>query len=115
MFELSKEETMQLVTNCDRLKNIRHSSVNPWVFTEHGVAMLSSVLHLDKAIMINIEIMRAFSHYRAFLKEHDDLNRKIDQLDDKINQIFRYLLEKIDALHQQESERIPIGYKLIGK
>jgi len=52
MFELSKEEKEQLVTNCDRLQNLKHSSVLPIVFTEQGVAMLSSVLRSKRAITI---------------------------------------------------------------
>lgn len=73
MFQLAKEEKEQLVTNCDRLSNLKHSSVNPMVFTEQGVAMLSSVLRSKKAIAINIEIMRAFAKYRAMLIENQDL------------------------------------------
>jgi hypothetical protein len=65
MFELTLEETNELVTNCDRLRGLKHSSVNPLVFTEQGVAMLSSVLRSEKAIQINIEIMRAFARYRS--------------------------------------------------
>src|ERR1035437_4325500 len=63
MFELTNDEKIELVTNCDRLANLKHSSVNPLVFTEQGVAMLSSVLKSDKAIKINIEIMRTFAKY----------------------------------------------------
>lgn len=48
MFKLSNEEKNELVANCDRLKNLKHSSVNPLVFTEQGVAMLSSVLNSIK-------------------------------------------------------------------
>ena len=44
-------------TNCDRLGNLRHSSVNPLAFTEQGVAMLATVLRLEKAIQVNIEII----------------------------------------------------------
>jgi len=53
MFELSKNEKDELVTNCDRLSILKHSSVNPLVFTEQGVAMLSSVLRSEKAIKVN--------------------------------------------------------------
>ena len=56
MFELTKDEKEQLVTSCDRLSALKHSSVNPMAFTEQGVAMLSSVLRSDKAISMNIEI-----------------------------------------------------------
>ena len=61
MFELNIKEKNELVTNCDRLERLKHSSVNPIVFTEQGVAMLSTVLRSEKAIQVNIEIMRAFA------------------------------------------------------
>ena len=92
MFELTDDEKKQLVTICDRLTKLRHSSVNPMAFTEHGVAMLSSVLHSEKAILINIEIMRAFSRYRALIKENEELTRRIDKLDRKINHLFKFFL-----------------------
>ncbi len=111
MFELSQEEKEQMITTCNRLAALKHSSVCPMVFTEQGVAMLSSVLHSEKAIGINIEIMRAFSHYRALLYENDELRKEIKNLDKKLNEVFRYLLDRIDELHQKKNERKPIGYK----
>jgi hypothetical protein len=54
VFQLSADEKSELVANCDRLKTLKHSSSNPYVFTEHGVAMLSSVLSSERAIQINI-------------------------------------------------------------
>ncbi|MCK4408337.1 MAG: ORF6N domain-containing protein [Bacteroidales bacterium] len=114
MFQLTKEEKNQLVTNCDRLASLKHSSVNPLAFTEQGVAMLSSVLRSPKAIAINIEIMRAFAKYRAMLIENRDLKSELKALDDKINKVFKFLLNKIDALHQNKIEEKPrkiIGYK----
>ena len=113
MFELTKNEKDELVTNCDRLAALKHSSINPLVFTEQGVAMLSSVLRSEKAIRINIEIMRAFARYRSFLRENEDLKKEILKLDAKLNQAFKYLLDKLDALHQKTNEpRKPIGYKI---
>jgi len=64
MFRLNKEETAELVTNCDRLRRLKHSSAMPRVFTEQGVAMLSSVLRSERAIQVNIQIMRAFTQLR---------------------------------------------------
>ncbi|MFC2117616.1 ORF6N domain-containing protein [Bacteroidota bacterium] len=113
MFQLTLGEKKQLVTNCDQLKSLKHSVANPFVFTEQGVAMLSSVLRSQKAISINIEIMRAFANYRAMLVENKNLNSEIRALDEKINKVFKILLDKIDALHQKKIEREPrkIGYK----
>lgn len=56
-FQLNDLETTELVTNCDRLRNLKHSSVNPFVFTEQGVAMLSTVLHSETAINVSIRII----------------------------------------------------------
>lgn len=112
MFQLTKVEKAQLVTNCDRLSNLKHSSVLPMAFTEQGVAMLSSVLRSKKAIKINIEIMRAFAVYRAMLIEDKSLRKEIKALDEKINKVVRYMLDKIDALHQDKATpRKKIGYK----
>jgi len=113
MFELSKEETTQLVTNCDRLSALKHSSVTPMVFTEQGVAMLTSVLRSEKAVAMNIEIMRAFARYRALLTESGEIKQRIDEIDDKVNRGFQYLLEKIDELSgsKDENSRKRIGYK----
>jgi ORF6N domain-containing protein len=112
MFELSNEEKEELVANCDRLNKLKHASVNPIVFTEQGVAMLSSVLRSEKAIQINIEIMRAFSQYRALIRENEELRMEVKQLENKLNEAFRFLLSKIDALHQSNQERKPIGFKV---
>jgi len=112
MFKLTANEKKELVTNCDRLAALKHSSVLPLVFTEQGVAMLSSVLRSEKAIKMNIEIMRAFARYRALLNENEELKKEIRNLDKKLNEAFRYLLEKIDALHQAKNEpRNPVGFK----
>jgi hypothetical protein len=112
MFELTKIEKDELVANCDRLVMLKHSSVNPLAFTEQGVSMLSSVLRSEQAIKINIEIMRAFARYRALLKENEELKKEIIKLDAKLNHAFKFLLDKLDALHQKANEpRKPIGYK----
>jgi len=112
MFQLTKEEKTQLVTNCDRLSNLKHSSILPMAFTEQGVSMLSSVLRSKRAIKINIEIMRAFSVYRAMLIEDKALRKEIKALDEKINKVFRYMLDRIDALHQDKATpRKKIGYR----
>jgi len=57
--------------------------------------------------------MRAFARYRALLNENEELKKEIRNLDQKLNDAFRYLLEKIDALHQAKSEpRNPVGFKI---
>jgi hypothetical protein len=113
MFELIKNEKDELVANCDRLASLKHSSINPLVFTEQGVSMLSSVLRSEKAIQINIEIMRAFARYRALLKENEELRKEILKLDAKLSQAFQFLLDKIDSLHQKtDQQRKQVGFKI---
>ena len=116
MFELTKSEfenlRSQIVTSC-----WGGARVMPMVFTEQGVAMLSSVLSSEKAIQINIEIMRAFSKYRAILKGDEDLRKEVNLLDSKLNEAFKFLLDKIDALHHKQSSEKPepIGYRIKDK
>lgn len=110
MFQLSSEEKSQLIEYAPRLALLKHSSVNPLVFTEQGVAMLSSVLNSKRAVQINIEIMRAFSRYRALILENKELKKEIQALEGKMNQSFKYLLEKIDALTPRYTDRKKIGY-----
>jgi uncharacterized protein YgiM (DUF1202 family) len=116
MFELNVTKKNELVTNCDRFANLKHSSVNPMVFTEQGVAMLSSVLRSEKAIQVNIEIMRAFARYRAIIRENADLKNEIKELDDKLNNAIHFLMERIDELHQDKNElRKSVGFKYLEK
>ena len=112
MFELTSEEKEQLVANCDRLSTMKHSSINPIAFTEQGVAMLSSVLRSQKAIKINIEIMRAFVYYRQLLLQNQELYKKVKELDEKVNHVFQFLLNKIE-IKKNISE--PVCYKLKSK
>jgi hypothetical protein len=73
--------------------------------------MLSSVLRSESAIRINIEIIRAFSNYRALLRENNELRVEIKNLDQKLNKAFKYLLDRIDELHQKKADIKKIGYK----
>ena len=60
-FQLTDNEKMELVTNCDRFESLKYSSVNPYAFTEQGVAMLSAVLRSDVAVKASIQIISTFS------------------------------------------------------
>jgi len=112
MFELSDMETLELVAKCDRLHLLKHSSVNPWVFTEQGVSMLSSVLKSEKAIHINVEIIRAFARYRALINETIESKNELKSLDDKFTQALNYLPSRLDELHQKQRQpRIRIGFR----
>lgn len=70
----------------------------PWVFTEQGIAMLSSVLHSERAIDVNIAIMRAFVKLRQLLSSHADLARRLDELEKKYDQQFAIVFDAIRKL-----------------
>jgi hypothetical protein len=89
----------------------------PFAFTEQGVAMLSSVLNSDKAIEVNILIMRAFVLMRQYALSHKDLTDKIRQLEEKYDQKFldfehviEYLLNK-DKAETAQKQRKRIGFE----
>ncbi len=81
MFQLTDKEQNELVTICDRLHNLKHSSTNSYAFTEHGVTMLSSVLNSEKAIEINIQVVRAFVTLRQFALESKELSERLTELE----------------------------------
>jgi len=105
-----------VISNSDRM-GLRRP---PYVFTEQGVAMLSSVLNSDRAILVNIQIMRVFTKMRALLESHKEILRKLESLEkkdieqeDKILLIFEYL-KQLEQAKQEETifrERKRIGYK----
>lgn len=66
-FQLSNQEKDELVTNCDRFNGLKHSSVNPFAFTEQGVAMLSAVLKSETAVYTSIRIIDAFVAHGSFI------------------------------------------------
>ena len=80
-FQLSQNETSELVTNCDRLQNLKHSSTCPHVFTEQGVAMLSSVLNSPTAIAVCIQIMDAFVASRHFVLANAEMFQRLELIE----------------------------------
>ena len=85
----------------------------PYAFTEQGVAMLSSVLHSQRAIQVNIEIMRAFVRLRHALASHKELARKLDALEQKYDVQFRAVFDAIRALMAEDARpKRRIGFGL---
>lgn len=80
-FQLSEVEKEELVTNCDRFKNLKHSSTLPYAFTEQGVAMLSAVLRSETAIQTSIHIINAFVGMRRLLAVSGGLLQRMDSLE----------------------------------
>ena len=117
MFQLTKTEWESLRFQIGTSKSRGGTRYLPYVFTEQGLAMLSGVLNSDKAIFVNIAIMRAFVFIRQYALSHKDLTEKLSELENKYNQQFKdvyealeYLLKKDEQIIGQ-NERNRIGYK----
>jgi len=83
----------------------------PYAFTEQGVAMLSSVLRSERAIQVNIQIMRTFTKLRQILIAHSDLKRKIEQMEQKYDKQFKVVFEVINRmLELPEKHKRRIGF-----
>jgi phage regulator Rha-like protein len=115
MFELTKIEYDSLRSQIASLKNGRgqHLKYLPFAFTEQGIAMLSSVLNSEKAIEINISIIRAFVMMRQFTLSYSELKTRIEEIENQFPDIYKalnYLVDK-DKLGNNTKERVKIGYK----
>jgi len=86
------------------LKRGQHSKYRSFAFTEQGVAMLSSVLNSNRAIQVNILIMRAFTKLREMLSTHEDLRNKIEAMEKKYDQQFQIVFEAIKQLLETEAK-----------
>ena len=104
MFRLTKEEKQELVTNCDRLDRLKHSSALPRVFTEQGVAMLSSVLRSERAIHVNIQIMRVFTRLRQMVLDNEELRKELEELKQITDERFQIVFETLDQLINIENK-----------
>jgi phage regulator Rha-like protein len=135
MFQLNKEEFESLRFQIETLESSntltsqnvtlkkgrgRHRKFMPYAFTEQGVAMLSGILNSDKAINMNIAIMRAFVEVRKiFLKQHDlkeqlkEIKERLGEHDIQVNQIYDAMENLLDekAAQRNWDERERIGFK----
>ncbi|MDR3246232.1 MAG: ORF6N domain-containing protein [Prevotellaceae bacterium] len=114
MFELSKDEWKEVITICDNLpETVKYSPASPYVFTEQGIAMLSSILHSKRAIQVNIAIMRAFVLMRQMVIGYEELLKRIEQLeintDIQFSEIYRVLTE-LASKKEDENKSRQIGY-----
>lgn len=98
MFSLDEKEKNELVANCDRLNSLKHSVVSPQVFTEEGIYMLASVLKSNKAIEVNIAIIRTFKKLREFSKHYNTLAKQLIEIDRKHDKQYKELRKSLDEL-----------------
>jgi len=103
MFELTKDEfnnlRSQIVTS-----SWGGARYLPMAFSEHGVLMLSSVLNSERAVQVNIQIMRTFTKLREMLSTHKDLKRKIESMEKKYDEQFQIVFEAIKQLLTEEDK-----------
>jgi ORF6N domain len=109
MFQLTKDEyallrSQSVTANWGMRRN------HPYAFTELGVAMLSSVLTSQRAIDMNISIMRAFVLIRQYQGKTQDLKKVIDAMRDKYDQQFEVVFQALDKMLAVQSEKRPIGF-----
>jgi len=121
MFQLITNEWSALRLQIETSNGRGGTRYLPYAFTEQGVAMLSGILNSDKAIEINITIMRAFVFLRNYALTHKDLTEKLKKMERKYNQKFsdidaaiNYLLQK-DQEEVSQQKRKRIGFKIKGQ
>lgn len=113
MFQLSDEELENLRFQIGTT-NLSMRRTNPYVFTEHGIAMLSSVLRSNIAIDVNINIMRTFVALRKYALTHNELAKKIEELENRVQNGEHIDKQILDVLSQLISDDKDKGIKKIG-
>ena len=96
-------------------KSVGIRKYSPYVFSENGVAMLSTVLNSERAIQVNISIMRIFTKLRSFLLIEGSLESRVNNLEAATNKLFRVVFERLDSIEENISpinpDRKKIGLK----
>jgi len=114
MFQLTKEEmdnwkSQIVISNKDKM-GLRK---RPYAFTENGVAMLSSVLNSERAIIVNIQIMRTFTKLREMLATHKELKQKIEEIEKKYDAQFKIVFDAIrQIMAPPEAKEKKIGFRV---
>ncbi len=115
MFQLTKEEfeslRCQKVTSKEGRGGRRYQ---PLVFTELGIAMLSSILKSERAALVNISIMRTFVRLRSYYALEERMEKKVDKLEQNVTQVFKVVFERLDNLEDvaiNQKKRKKIGLK----
>lgn len=100
MFQITQNEKHELITICDRFKNLKHSIALPYAFTEHGAIMAATVLNSARAIEMSVNVVRAFIKLREMLLQHKDLSHKLADLEARIGTHDKAIRSLFDAIRQ---------------
>jgi phage regulator Rha-like protein len=113
MFELTKEENEELRSQIGTLKQGTHFKYPPFVFTEHGILMLSSVLNSELAIKMSVQIIETFVQLRKLANDYEEIMNKVKQIESQTNEQFSEIYEVLQHLlsKPEENPRTKIGYK----
>jgi len=107
--EVERSRSQFVILNAVRGTNLKY---RPYAFTEYGVAMLSSILRSERAIQVNIAIMRTFGRLRALLASHQELARKLAQLEQRYDSQFKVVFDAIrELMEPPQGQRRMIGFR----
>lgn len=116
VFQLSVDEKQEVVAICDHLKKLKFSSGNPYAFTEHGAIMAASILSSPKAISVSVLVVRTFIKLRRMLSENIILQRKLIELENRLDGHDDHIKALMSAIHElmempQSDEKLKIGFE----
>ena len=111
MFQLNLQEVRNSRSQIVTLKQGQNVKYRPYAFTEHGILMLSSVLKSERAVQVNIEIMRAFVRLRELIASNKDLAKRLDELEQKYDSQFKVVFDAIRRLMAPDPPKPRIGFR----
>lgn len=129
-FQLTVDEKLQVVTNCDHLKGLKFSKTLPYAFTEHGAIQAANVLASAQAVEMGIYVVRAFVHLREALANNAEVTKRLAALEERTERLeqshdafshstrlqLRQLLDAVRELMQPpDPPRRPIGFVAPGQ
>jgi hypothetical protein len=100
MFELTGDETAEVVANCDHPSKLRYSKALPCAFTGHGAIMAASVLKSQQAVEMSVFVVRAFVKLRQAVLQHAELCRRLDDLERQFGSHDRQIVALVEAIRR---------------
>lgn len=116
LFQLTREEKMEVVTNCDHLKKLKFSPQRPYAFTEHGAIMAATILNSERAVEVSVLVVRAFVRLRQLMATDQRLADKFNDLEQKVADHDVAIQQLVAAIRQlvekpANSNRRKIGFR----
>ena len=112
--QLTREEKLEVVTDCDHLSNLRFSPYLPLAYTEHGAIMAANVLNSQRAVEMSVFVVRAFVRLRGILASQIEMLRKLEELEDKVgehDEALRAIVQTIRQLMAPAPRTPKIGFE----